>query len=669
MRWQGNPHVRSNPQNLLFSRRGNGLWVFPVKVISALWFMAAAALASPSDPGNTAIQFLEKVRTKTLNLEPGGDTALSPQTSDHKRREISRRLDRIANDLGTDALEVGPVKFDSDFAAVLVRKTGGFDPNSLQVFPIALVKRGSAWAAAPVPASFENSGTGYAADIRKRLGTLEDWMLREQALDLEKLREQSMDRMRRNIETSLPPATLRKLDSIQVAERFLKACENRNLSELLGLVGGLDVNPPADWPLRLKAADTAIAAGSGVRPPWRLLIAPEVMRAIVHHEDDGQTALVSIACLDPSGGHQHTAVPKIELIHLELTKGREGLWRIDPPAAFLLDSPGQEDAGDDDLDADLLDAFPAKLTEKIPPSPQPTAEQASQTLLAALQNGNPSLLFGLMRFPDEPKTARKSCVRAAQTWWALHDPSAIRRAVPLSFHEDGNLAAGAYQFFSARSPERLDLQILYFEKSPDGWHWNPQPTAETEQTLSAWTELQTKRGPDEWRRTLLADSFKLDKFPDDAVVPEEEARKLFDSWFQTLRSADIQASLRLTARLNDPKSDAILLRNLGYEITDARRNPAPPTITAVHCAKILTAVATKTGSTDNPAYPLYPVVQTPFGPRILLEIDLFASGSRSRDFLNKTALNHLRNSSPSAADELAGLFSKHQTQTAAPPPP
>jgi len=260
-----------------------------ILAILAILAMAVTAFAGSNDPGETAVHFLEKVRAKKLNLEPGGDTALSPQTSGQKRKEIARRLERLARDLGTDPLEVGAMKLDDDLAAVLVRKIGGFDPSRLQVFPVALVKRGTDWAAAPVPASFENSGVGYAAVLRQRLAALEDWMLREQAIDLLKLRDQSTERMRRKISASLPPETLRDFTSKQAAERFLTACERRDLPEIFGLLGGLAATLPNDWPLRLKAAEAAVATATEGKHPWRLLIAAEVLRILVHHEEDGDS--------------------------------------------------------------------------------------------------------------------------------------------------------------------------------------------------------------------------------------------------------------------------------------------------------------------------------------------------------------------------------------------
>src|SRR6478735_8880521 len=193
--------------------------ISPVKFLSVLLAAGLSAHAASTDPGTAALDFLEKVRLRSLNLEPGGDTALSAQTAVEKKKEIARRLERMAKDLGSDPLEVGEIKQDENFAAVLVRKTGGFDPSRMQIFPVALVKRGAEWAAAPVPASFENAGAGYAIALRKRLELLENWMLREQVADLENLREQSASRMRQKIEKSLTAKELKSYSATQAGER------------------------------------------------------------------------------------------------------------------------------------------------------------------------------------------------------------------------------------------------------------------------------------------------------------------------------------------------------------------------------------------------------------------------------------------------------------------
>jgi hypothetical protein len=636
-----------------------------MKALAVSWVMVVAGVAGPTEPGPVAVEFLEKVRAKTLNLEPGGDTALSPQTSETKRREIARRLERLTRDLGSDPLEVGAVKLDNELAAVIVRKIGGFDPSRLQVVPVALVKRAERWMVAPVPASFANAGLGYAADLRGRLALLEDWMLREQARDLENLREQTAGRLRQKIQLTLPDATLRGFTSQQAAERFLTACGRGDLPEILGLLGGLSVNLPNDWPQRLGAADRAVTAAAGVPRPWRLLLSAEVLRVPIAYEENGNSAGVSIACLDPAGNLPRAPQPQVELVRLELSKSSDGGWRIDLPASFFQDTKHPDDVrpGAPKVDEDLLNAFPAKLAALSPPIAKPSAPEACQSLLAALQSGSLASLMRLMRLDGDPATARKACVRAAQFWWAMHDPASVHQAVPLAMKEDAQSAVQACQFFAARMPDRLDLRLLYFEKSPEGWYWAPQPQPEIESSWSEWAGLQNQRWPNHWQQALLTECPGLEVLPESAAPTEEQTRQLMASWFEALRVGDVPAALRLTARLDQADSASTLLRNLGYELTGARLNPQAPAITGIRSSGIWSAVATRTGPPEAQVCPVYPVLTTPAGPRILLEIDLVASTQRSRDFLNKTALERLQKFNQPAAAALKQLFSEQQERT------
>jgi hypothetical protein len=630
---------------------------FRVKMICALWFsLLVCAHGATGDPGDAAIRFLEKTRSRKINLEPGGDTALSPQTSADKRREIARRIGRLADDLGSDPLEAGPVKLDGEMAGVLVRRNDGFDPASLRVFAIALVKRGDAWLAAPLPASFENTGLGYSADLRQRGAALQDWMLRQQVLDLANLREQSAERLRRTIEKSLPAATLRKLDSKQAGERFITACARRDLPEILGLLGGLSANLPDDWPLRLKSATAAVRSPEPGWP-WRLLLSNNILRVPVHHEEDAGQALLSVACLDPDGGGARAAAPRIELVHLEISKSADGLWRVDPPSRFFQETAGNDEAHDDSPDADLLAAFPAKLAELHPPAPEPSARQASDRLLERLRTGD---LPSLARLIRPGGNSNEPFIRAASVWRAMREPGGIRQFIPLAFREDAHSAATVCQLFSARSPDRLDPWVFHFDKSADGWLWTPQPAPESEEALRDWANKESS----DWQDRLLADCVEMENLPESGAPTEAEALAVVESWLKAAAAGDVAAALRLTARLNTPKSKTTVLRNLGYEMSGSLKNDAPPAITAVHHGGIWTAVGVRSAADGKPAHPLYPVVSTPAGPRILIEIDLIASQNRTRDFLNRTALDRLRHLAPAATAALKELFQKHQSASA-----
>lgn len=632
-----------------------------VKVIPVLLATLATAVAAPTDPGASALHFLEKVRTKKVNLEPGADTALAPQTSDKKRKEIARRLDRMARDLGTDPLEIGEVKMDGDFAAVLVRKIGGFDPSRLQVFPVALVKRGAEWAAAPVPASFENSGVGYAIAMRKRLESLEHWMLRQRVLDLEQLREESTARMRKVIEESLPASALRQLSSQQVGERFLSACENRNLPEVLGLLGGLSQNLPNDWANRLRAVDSALQSGAEAARPWRLLLASEVLRVPVYHEDDGddKTALLSIACLDPAFDANASGFPKVELVHLALEKSNDGLWRIDPPDAFFLGESDDDAELDEDLDADLLDLFPSKLSIKHPISPGKTAEEAATALLSALADTKPSWI-GLVGVSGDPEERRKRISRCARFWWDSMKPSTARIPTPLAFHEQSDHAVSACQFFDPRNPDRLDLRFLYFEKTSMGWFWNVQPSDETRDSMEEWMDAEALKWQESWQDSLLADCPVIERLNAESAPSVEEGNQLVSAWLKTLLARDLRGALKLTARLKTPLSQSMLLRNLGFEFTGARLFQKSPQLLSSHRGTWLTGIGAKLGEGAKASFPFYTVISTPVGPRILLESDLLSSDSRTREYLNGDSIKRLKEISEPASEELKKLFAEFQ---------
>jgi hypothetical protein len=630
--------------------------ISPVKILFILLATAITAHATTTDPGKAALEFLEKVRSGKINLAPNTDTAISPQTTDGKKHEIAKRLERLARDIGSDSLEIGTIKTDENFAAVMIRKVGGYDPSRLQVFPVALIRRDADWTAAPMPASFENARAGHAIALRNRTAQLEDWMLRQQVIDLENLRAQSGALMRKKIETSLSTKDLRALTANQAGMRFLSACQNRDLPAILGLLGGLSNKLPDDWPLRLKATENAILPNAKPSDPWRRLIDPKVLRAVVHQEEDETGGLISIACLDPA----RPSRPSISLVHLSISKNPEGNWEIDLPDSLLLNNPTDEESFDDDLDDNLLDAFPTEWRKIEPATPLPSATTAHDALLAALRSSSPAALLRLTHLGTDPTAARKACIAAANLWWTLHDPTAVRHAMPLTLKESDETALGLFQIFSTRSPDRLNLKTLYLEKTTQGWLWHPTPTPAAIEHFKNLPELNPNHWTTKWQKLLLSDSIEITKIPIAPPPTPTDAQNVMLAWLKATRSGDVKAALKLTARLHDPKGDATPLQNLGHEITTARRSTAEPTIIGTYPGNSLTAIGLKISQAGTTSHPLYSVIQTPVGARILIEIDLFAA--RGREFLNNIAFNRIEKlGSPAAAADLRARHTEFQT--------
>jgi hypothetical protein len=455
-----------------------------VKALYLMLAMALPAMASPKDPATVAVEFLEQVRSGKLNLEPGGDTALSANTDEPKRREIARRLERIATDLGNGSLQASTTKLDDHLAAVLVHNIGGFDPSRLRVFAVALVHRDDAWLPAPVLASFDNSGVGYAPGLRQRLDALEAWMLEQQVLELDAIQQQTAARMRSAINAMLPLDTLRGLEPDAVGRRFLEACAKRQLPAVLGLLGGLQTVLPENWTTRLQAAEAAAAEPQTVPRPWRLLVAPDVLRTVVAQESNADTASLAIACLDPTGTRGNPALPPVELVDLALSKSADGLWQVDPPPAFFLTEKPDAAAGDADdaPDASLLARYPAALRQSHPLQPLGTAAEAVTALVQALAAPTLQPLISMLDLEGDPHSARLGCSRAAGVWGALHDPACVRHPLALGVFETATVAAASFQYFSVRDPDRLDVRVFFFAKPAAGWHllagWQPAESAD-----------------------------------------------------------------------------------------------------------------------------------------------------------------------------------------------
>ena len=77
-------------------------------LLLALVLGSPAFAAATDAPLKEAVQFVEKLRDRKIDLAPGRDTALSPATGEDKRKLIEERITRIAGELGSGELEAGP---------------------------------------------------------------------------------------------------------------------------------------------------------------------------------------------------------------------------------------------------------------------------------------------------------------------------------------------------------------------------------------------------------------------------------------------------------------------------------------------------------------------------------------------------------------------------------
>ncbi len=578
-----------------------------------------------------------------MNLNPGGDTALQAHTSRDKLQVIRKRLESLGRDLREGTLEVGDIRIDVEFAAVMVRKVGGINSSNPQVFPVALVKRGTDWLPAPVLASFENAVSGYTAPLKKRLGELEEWMLRERVLDLAELMSLSADRTRAEIRKNLIGEDLEGNDLGKIADRFLEACAEGNQAAILGYLGGLSEPLPEDWALRVQASQAASDDNASSRAPWRLLAAPEVVRVRVLEQMETETGLVSIACLDPARSGRGGTLRKIEVIHLGFSRDQAGHWRINLPDIFLGDEAGEQLTEDDALDADLMDKFAEELRDAEPLVAYGTAREAADEVLNKLRTGGLRELLRLVHFGGRPKEARIACVAASAIWWSLNDSGTLRLPMELGFKQEGKFAVAAYQWFTPHQAVLFDLRTFHFRETGDGWVWSPGMVSANEranrQVLSEWIDEQEEEWRTSWRETLLQPGVKLEKVEFGEMPSEDEVRALMERWLGALESRNIELAMAETAWFG-PEGEIPMkaLRNLGYDFSSAKRGKGELADIYRSDSWVAASIFRKDRSGGQHAF--YPVVMTAKGPKLLPEIDLLA-GDRTRDFLNEASFVRL----------------------------
>ncbi|MGJ8644615.1 MAG: hypothetical protein ACSHX9_14490 [Luteolibacter sp.] len=615
-------------------------------------------------PEPAALKFIEKAREGSLDLEPGGDTAMQPSTSEEKRRQIRQDIERLEDDLTGGELEVGDVKMDGDFAAVMVLKAGGFDSVQAQVFPVALVRRGGDWLPAPVLASFENAVAAYTLPLKGRLSVLEDWMLRKRVTDLGMLIDDSAGRMRKNIEKSVSGDFLKNGNPMEIADRFVEACQKGDTPAILGFLGGLSEPLPDDWELRMKAARFAAIGASNPDSPWYLVSSPTVVRKKVLEDVSEDEAIISYGCLDPRRAGSRGTLGIISVFHLAFERDSAGLWRIDPQEALLNDD-AEALADELDLDVDLLDRFPEVFRESTPLVGGKTLDVAASEVIEVLRSGDLADLLAFVDFGSRGKDGRIACAEAAKLWWSVNAPGQFRESVKLDLKEEGSLGVVAYQWFSVTQPDRYELKTLFFKKQSEGWVWAPGvvPAGEREgqKLLSEWVRAGEADWRISWRARLMEGSARLTDIDENSTPTDREAKQAVSEWLKSVDKKMVKRSLELSAWFGDEGDLPIkALRNLSYELSE--KNGGMNTVGKIYRKGSWVAVrVTKAGGEGgkNQAKDSFVVVlMSKDGAKVVPELDLLGEGdSRTRRFLNDDTFEQLEEKiGKKSAEELRALF-------------
>jgi len=643
-----------------------------MKALVLLVALAAGTRLPAADaPGEVALAFLRGL-TEEDGIFAVGETAISPDTPEARRADIAQRLSRLGKVIRPDDLQVLEQKLDGDLAAVLVSQITDFDSSSVQVHAMGMVKAEDRWRPAPLPSSFDSTGLSFRPGFLQRMKELENWMHRTRSEQLVRLKEDSFSLLFEEMRKLRSPDELHEAAPEKLALDFLEALKARSLPGALALLGGLETQRPAEWDDTVQVLSRVLRNPGTEHPVWRLLAAPEAARAIVLTEQDGVDGVVSIVALDPAGDLEE--LPQARAVHLPFVRSKAGLWRIRLPEELLMPAARalvlQAERNDDAVDAGLIAGFPARLRELTAAAPEATPRAAAEALLAAVSGPTLQAVVPRLALDAKPALALDGLTRAARLWQRMHRPDQITRPVLLDLHESGDDACALIQVFSASLAEEADIQALFFQRDETGWLANPgfsgTPALAVVKDREKFIEWAVKNRADrekDWSQGL---STRLGGIPADTAPTGQEARDVVSAWRDAMLRQDPVGMLERSACFDDADGLSRLLRNTGYEILGRQKGEILGVHRAGRWAAVSMRVPPAPGDDSADAFPLYAVVTTPGGPRVLPEIDLFDPLTRAREFLNRKVWERVNERLPDGArEELESIYEKHRTLSAA----
>ncbi len=621
-------------------------------VIALVW-MAPPVRAI--EPGKAALAFLVDLRDEGRALdELLKDSMLSSHTGEIRRSAISQRLGRVGRYLRDNhyELEVADEKRDGDLAAVVLTAVSRHDPLEVDVFALGLrEKKDVRWRVAPVPGSFDNVDLGYDEVLEKRAEALELWMGAERLVRLRALHEEVLGALRERMSGAVPRARIEGANPVQLVTAFVKACREGDLPAAMVLLGQFE-GELTEGDRRLQRIISRGLQRLDRRGYWHLLTSPDVVRVAVQEEgSDDLDAEVALLIFDPDRGKP---VSLVRFVLLYVGKR----WTIELPNGLRL---ADEDRvtfqrallreQDYDEDNEFRNKFEKQFEEQHEPLRGATLKEAGARIGKILKEGSLEDFFRFLhRSENLSGSERRTAYRYLGAFWnVVHEDSKAAsdgKLLEVIEHEDAGVLV--FQLISTAQIERLNLTPLVLIRDENGWAISPGVT-----TGGNYAKLdEGKRGrqdevgrrfeeqKDELTRKATAEllsRFVEARAQEGKMVGEQEASQLVRRFRNLLREGKLLESFECGSLLDPEEGLWEALKAMSYEYRGARQSSTPDREIQVQGGKAWAAVTLRvdSGLGVEPNYPMYLVVATSEGPRIVVDVGLRLATNKGREVLNK----------------------------------
>lgn len=641
---------------------------------------ATLALATTSSPSSdtlskVAIDHLRKLSEDDIDLKQ--DTALSPYCGIERRQNIRKQLSHRSRShfLKNDQFSLLEEKSSGRFAAVLIRATNPRAPLSARVHAVALLQTANQWKAAPLPGSFANTDYGYDEADEKTVFSLQQWMARESVNRESSARDKAKNDLLESIKQEAEAAKLKSLSPKQAVLNLLKQFRDKNTIGILAATGALSSRQTTP----LETTMDIIAEGLALQDkdtPWQLFTHPSVLTRILEPGEKKYKGQITVGFWNPHSS-KHAQV-----VYLKVSK-HDGIMTVSFPSVLKNALLPKHLRGSDHwldnrrLRDERLKNIAALVYEDNPALSFP--EEDSQTIidrfLTALDTGDFALAVKLLPtqgpfFGDKDK--RETCLNMlSKQWHLLSKLNSNPKQLLEPFH-DGPLSLQPLQFAKTNRPGEFEVVKLWFLKDPEsGWHFIPEDLIDTcseddlsrhRKKIETLFERTEKDQQEKQSKALLSKVTVLTPPLSQAAPTQEQTQTSLSQFRNALRAKDHKTAL-LNSAIIQGTSHTQTLKTFNYAIRGAADHTTNDEVLGFISQGKWSALSLRTESKSSGEYdyPLYLIVNTAKGPKVLLDIDLRHATNKGRKLLNARNFEKLKHALP--ADSLADLksiFSEHE---------
>ena len=633
---------------------------------SLLW----ADQAKNSHEFSTASAYLKMLSEAKYDLL--GTTAISPHCEVSRRKEIRDQLElyyKTSLQKG-DNFSLLAEKTQGQFAAILIRSDNSLSPLNVRIHSIAMILRKGKWLPAPIPGSFANSNYGYDAATEKTIQSLEKWMAKEKSDREAQARDKATRKLLNNISEKEQQINLSDLSPEQSVLQLIQAIRSMDAIKALAIMGASaeEVNSA------LMESVNNITQGlniSEIDNEWNLVKNPTVIVRPLRVDKDKSE--VAVGFWDP------LAKSEAQILYFPTLKSK-GKTFTKLPTVLKVALMGERER--DRRRWKLRRNDETQLKKKLPPeifkNNQPQANSDSKRLLENTlkfyKAGDFTKLLTLIPcegdFFGTEDNQKKSLLELGSLWRKLNNVKENSLRV-LDILEDDKIALAPLQFTKITRPGEFITVHLWMIKQEEGWYLIPEnllsdyggeDTAKTMEKLMKQLESIQKDQQELHARELMSNVVTLSPLPNLTAPSPEDSKKLLKEFRHHLRAKESLAALRCSAVLKGTDRTQTL-RIFNYAIRGASDHSEQDEIIGHTQSGNWLGITLKTTSKSSEMvdYPLYLILTTPNGVKILLDIDLRHATNKGRELLNSRALKKLSNNLPEdSLTEVKKIFKAHQ---------